>query len=64
MTKPGKCGKDLVSSLGPNERFRLMVSDLKIMIDGSFQFSGASVDAASKLLLGEGSEPPLYEVKP
>ena len=39
-----------------------MVSDLKIMIDGSFQFSGASVDAASKLLLGEGSEPPLYEI--
>jgi hypothetical protein len=41
-----------------------MVSDLNIMIDGSFQFSGASVDAASKLLLGESSKPPLYEVKP
>ena len=64
MTKAGKRGKDLISSLGPNERFRLMVSDLKVMIDGSFQFSGTSMDSSPKLLFGKGGEPAFYEVKP
>ena len=40
-----------------------MVSDLKVMIDGSFQFSGASMDTSPKLLLSKGSEPAFYEVK-
>ena len=54
----------MVSSFCPDKGFRLMVSDLKVVVDRRLQFPGAAMDTTTKLLLGEGSEPPLYEVKP
>jgi len=41
-----------------------MVSDLKVMVDGSFQLSGTSMDSSPKLLLSKGGEKAFYEVKP
>jgi len=41
-----------------------MVGNLKVMVEGGFQFSGASIDSSPKLLLSKGGEEAFYEVKP
>ena len=64
MTKSSQTGKDLISRLGPDERFWVIVGNIEVVVDSGFQFSGTAMDATSQLLLCEGGKEALDEVKP
>ena len=64
MTKSGSTRQDLVSSLGPNERLRVLIATFDVSVDGVLQFARAAVDATLDLLLGQRGEEALDQVEP
>ena len=56
--------EDLIGSLGPKERFGVLVGVIDIALDGGFELAGAAKDPAAELLLGEGGEPSFHQIQP
>jgi hypothetical protein len=54
----------LIRCLGPYERLGVAVIDIEVAADGSFEFNGAAVSAATDLLLGELCKPAFDLVEP
>src|SRR2546425_12434283 len=64
MTKSRDARKDFVGGLRPDEWRRAFVRDVDVPDDGGFQVTGAAMDAAPQLFVGERREPPLDQVDP
>ena len=47
LSKPGDAREDLVGTLGPDERLRLLIRDLDELLDGALEGRDAPVDAAA-----------------
>ena len=64
MAKVGCISQYLIGSLGPDERFGILVGDVKVMVDSRFKFEGAPVDAATQLLFSKQCESSLHQIEP
>ena len=64
ITKSSETGENLVSGLGPDERFGLLVIEVEVLTDGMLQLHGAAMRAAFDLTLAQGGEPALDLVEP
>jgi hypothetical protein len=64
LSEPRDAVENLVSSLGPDKRFRTRMMRLDELANGRLQLRHAAVDAAPQLFVGQLREPALDEVQP
>ncbi len=64
LAEPLDLGEDLVSTLGPLERLRVLVVHVDEVVDGTLESGHAPMCSSLDLLVGQQSEPALYLVEP